>query len=95
MKYVMQLCEGRHPTPEKVGGIYPRNLPEVYMFNERELLDRANRNIPNDCDDLWLYVTGLTTAIMAVVTVCIARRISLTTLNYNKKEDRYIPQKVI
>ena len=68
MKYVFELCKGRHTTPAE-NAIFSNS---VNPTDVDALFDEAWGKIPEDCDALDVYVTGLTVAMLAVVILIIA-----------------------
>lgn len=89
--YVFGLCAGRHDIPVK-----------EYIFDEIvNPTDRigmykiANDKIPSDAESIDLYITGLTPAAMAVVSVCAKRKIKLTAWHYNRETGKYYSQYVL
>ena len=88
MTYIRGLCAGRHDLPVS-----------DFIFNEiadpkdvDSLCDIAWNAIPEDCDKLVLYITGLTVAFGAVVNVCARRAIALTAMHYDRIKEEYDPQ---
>lgn len=88
---VLGLCAGRHELPADVQG---------YVFNEiidptdtLRLADRASAVI-GQCDELVLYVTGLTVALVEVIKHCQWEGISLTLMHYDRETGNYFPQRV-
>lgn len=90
--YVMGLCKDRHLAPVKEG-VFPKVVMDT--FNPDYLYREANKNIPEDCGRLALYVTGLTVAIMAVVRVCSERHIDLTCYHWEPGNNVYNRQDVL
>ena len=91
MKYTMELCSGRHNTPADVA-IFD-NIPDP--TDTAKLFDTAWDRIPQDCDSLNVYVTGLTVAMLAVVKVCERRQIDLTAYHFNRDSGEYYPQDIL
>lgn len=91
--YVYGLCEGRHPAPVKEG-IFPTWVGTGSMRYPEVLRGFADKRIPKDCERLAVYVTGLTVAMMAVVSVCMSRGIHLTCYHKNKDTGVYDRQEV-
>lgn len=90
--YVYSLCKDRHPAPTN-DGIFPKWVSMDTSVNQ--LVELADQKIPKDCERVALYVTGLTVAIMAVVTVCARRGIHLTCYNMRKRTGLYERQDVM
>ena len=89
--YTMGLCQDRHRFPVHEG-IFPHHV-EV---KEATTLERyANERIPEDCDTLEVYVSGLTVAMLAVVKVCAARGIHLVAYHWNERYRLYTKQTVL
>ena len=88
MKYVYELCSGRHNTPA-TKSIFQMNLNPT---KTEELFAIADGAIPIDTTELVVYVTGLTVAMLAVVQVCLEREIPLTAMHYNRETETYYPQ---
>lgn len=88
--YECGLCEGRHAIPVK-DYIFPGTLNPLDYAGMREMAENA---IPADCTRLVVYVTGLTCAMLAVVSVCVERGISLTAMHYDRESGKYLPQVV-
>lgn len=86
--YRFALCAGRHtmPVDQAIFGeiVDPTNIDE--------LRQTAQAAIPEDCEALDLYATGLTVALLAVVQVCNDRGITLTVYHYNRENGEYFPQ---
>lgn len=76
--YILALCEGRHNFPVKQG-IFPKSVSDVQDVNWLERT--ADKNIPEDCGRLAVYVTGCQSALLAVVAVCARRHIRLTAIH--------------
>ena len=90
MKYVMNLCEGRHATPA-TSAIFAETLNPLDVAG---LYDAAKAAIPEDCTELTVYVTGLTVAMLSVVNVCMNSGISLTAMHYDRESRDYYAQQI-
>ena len=88
------LCD-RHEMPEDVtGSIFGATIDNPMMFNEMEQIVMAyisNAGLKSG-DNMYLYVTGLTAAVVAVINTCIRNKISLTLYHYDKNTGEYAPQ---
>lgn len=92
--YIYELCQGRHDFGKmKKEGIFPTYVKDV--MNVAELEKIADNKIPKDCKRLAVYVTGLQTAMLAVVKVCAARGIQLTAIHKSKVTGQYVAQKIL
>lgn len=94
MRYTFQLCEGRHPIPGNPPAIFPATAT-VDPTDTIAMRNCADFIIPSDADEIAVYVTGSTSAMLAVVRVCAHRGIALTALHYNKITETYFPQRVL
>ncbi len=92
MKYVYQLCAGRHPAPGNPPAIYKH---DVNPLDTDVLYTQADVLIPDDATALKVYVTGLTVAMLAVVSVCYKRHIKLTCLHYDRDSGNYYQQDIM
>lgn len=91
--YTLALCEGRHTMPAEVqGSIFPAEVDPTDLGG---LTEYCQKGIPATCNELTLYVTGLSVALLAVVRYCDGNGISLTCMHYNRDTGEYYPQKVL
>jgi len=91
MKYEFTLCAGRHETPASQA-----IFEEIADPTDFEgMINRANEVIPADADELVVYVTGLTPAMLAVTKLCWLNGISLTAMHYDRETGKYLPQQVL
>lgn len=90
ISYTFGLIEGRHPMPVKAylltGEVNPVDIETIETM--------VSAAIPGDAGHIDLYVTGLTAATLAVVSVCERRMITLTAWHYDRATEGYIPQVV-
>lgn len=91
MKKVLSLFEGRHNMPDRVEGGVFYNIKNP---NDLNLLMKQCHNSLYDCDELELYVTGLTTALCTVINYCEYNGIPLTLMHHDKDTDIFITQKI-
>lgn len=88
------LCEGRHTMPEGVqGSIFPNTLnpTDLKVINDiaMKFMD-AHRE-----DEVHVYVTGLTVALVAVINAAVkAQCVNLTLYHYDRDTGDYFPQPV-
>lgn len=92
MKLKLGLCQGRHNLPAVDGYVFANTVDPTDIIG---LTETAWNSVPSDCDELDLYVTGLTPATLAVVYTCQRKGINLTCWHYNRDDDSYFPQTVI
>lgn len=94
MTYTRSLCYKRHEIKgcEKMAGIFPTDIPDL---TDIRMLERiADEHIPQDCTTLNLFVSGCQAALLAVVSICIRRNISLTAIHKGTFNNRLTGQKV-
>lgn len=90
--YIMGLCEDRHPLPVDQN-IFPGWVKREWTMSELEAM--ADKQIPEDCERLAVYATGLMVAMLAVVAVCAKRGIKLSVYSYDKGWRCYNRQDVL
>lgn len=87
-EFHMVTCEARHYIPQaKDGFIFPNHVDDMHDYNG--LYRTAWTAIPDDCETLFLYVTGLTPCTLAVVQVCQMRGIHLICCHYDRDSNEY------
>jgi hypothetical protein len=89
MKYTYGLCRGRHDIPDVSDFLFDT---QVNPLDVDALTEHVRSEIPEDCDQLTLYATGLTVALLAVVTICQQRDIGLTVMHFDRDSGEYYPQ---
>lgn len=89
MKKVYELCKGRHETPAKefIFEVIedPTDLQKMHDIAEEKLAG---------AEELVLYVTGLTMALVEVIKVCQENNIDLTLMHYDRNTGEYFEQEV-
>ena len=91
MKKILALCEARHPMPQCVeGSIFGFEVDPLDLSAMQEQAAIALDGV----NELTLYVTGLTVALIEVVKHCDRSGISLVLMHYNRETDLYYPQPV-
>ena len=91
MKYEFELCKGRHQTPA-AESIFDSEIDPTAVDAIEKI---ADSRIPDDATEIVVYVTGLTVAMLAVVSVCIARGIKLVAMHYDRTTGTYYRQLVM
>ena len=91
MTYTFALCAGRHEIPGNPPAIFGNTVDPTDL---QGMADTAFRAIPNDAEEIRVYVTGMTPATLAVANVCFARGITLVALHYNRETGDYFQQVV-
>lgn len=89
----MGLCANRHSFDE-LKYIYEA-IEENYIFDFRWLEEQAEKKIRTITGNkLRLYATGLTTALLSVVNVCIRNHICIEVMHFNMESERYFSQEI-
>lgn len=89
MEKVFCLFAGRHQIPGNPPAIFKDGIDPMDFY---ALYKTADAAIPADCTFIRVYVTGLTTAMLAVVNVCFQRGITLEAAHYNRDTGKYQAQ---
>ena len=84
------LCEGRHLIPVEEY-IFPA---EVNPIDFDGMLETA-REAVKGAEDVQVYVTGLTAAMLAVVSACAEAGIPLMAYHFDRSTGEYRPQSII
>ena len=87
----MVLCKGRHTHRELEGlqAIFPSYIDPLDFTGLNEMAELKLEGV----DHLDLYVTGLASALAAVLTVCTQNLISCSLWHFDRDKDTYIEQK--
>lgn len=98
MKYIFGLCESRHQIDKVNEYIFNSNFfkEENSIFDYDRMftqIDNMFKHITKD-DTIDLYVTGLTSALVAVINYCNYHYIQLTLYHYDKNTGDYCSQNV-
>ena len=88
------LCPARHEHEEIAGlpAIFPQNIEDITDVSG---MAQTAREVLKDCDDVDLYVTGLTVAVGAVIRACYTEMKALTLWHYDRALDAYFPQVIM
>lgn len=88
-KKIYALCEGRHAMPEEVeGSIFSKTLNPLDVEGMEKI---ANDRLAG-VEELTLYVTGLTVALVAVINICHRKKIELLLMHFDRNTGNYYPQ---
>lgn len=103
MNTVFALCANRH---EELAGI-PALFPQGFFDNQVDMFDYERMEVQlhfvlnqlleartTELPWLFVYVTGYTPAMLAVVNFCQLYNIPLTALHWDKRSKQYVPQYV-
>lgn len=93
MKAILFKARHLHPEIDGLPAIFPEG---VNPMNFAEL-DRIAEEFVCSCEDNYIdvYVTGLTSAVVAVIRAAIGYNKYLTLWHYDRESDCYKPQKVV
>lgn len=86
------LCEGRHEIKEAVDGSIFSSTVDPTDVEGLEVIALCRLTGVQQLD---LYVTGLTVALVAVLNVCHMEGIAVTLYHYNRETGDYYPQRVV
>ena len=89
-KLTLGLCEGRHAIPGVSEYIFPNNINPTDLSNMAETC----HNKLKECEQLNLYITGLTVALVSVINYCCINHIPLTLYHFDRDTNSYYPQYV-
>ena len=94
---VFQLCDSRHDNPiANQGGLFPRCLMNpMDMVGMEEVLMKKLENVYLCPNTLFCVVTGMTTALVALINVCVRKNVRLVLLHYDVVHDAYRMQVVL
>lgn len=87
------LCESRHEIPQAVNGsVFPENIDPTDFNAMACLCEYAlNPALNVGVQQINLYVTGLSSALLTVVNYCRERNVKLITYHYNRETGDYLP----
>lgn len=94
---VYGLCEGRHQIPAVEKYIFPAEVDPLDISGLEKTVEEVLKPRPFGCwpeDPVYLYVTGLTVALVAVINVCYRYGIELCLWHYNRDTGEYYPQRL-
>lgn len=91
-KKVMELCKGRHEINAAVdGAVFPNELDPLDILE----MDFIAAESIGTIDELELYVTGLSVALVSVINYCHKEGVKLTLHHYDKISGMYYSQPVL
>ena len=92
MKKYMELCRGGHEIPAAVdGAIFPTNLNPLDVAG----MEAEAAAAIDGCDELELYVTGLSVALVATINACHKAGVKLVLMHFDRERGQYYPQNVL
>lgn len=88
----MQLCMGRHEVSEAVdGAIFPNEVNPLDVQG----LELHAMHVLNGVQDLSLYVTGLTVALIATLNACKTMGVKVCLYHFDRDTNSYYKQEVL
>jgi len=85
------VCEGRHEMPvEKY--IYGQQVNPLDVIGLETQAEKRLLELKGDCNQLHLYVTGLTVAVIATIKMAIKMFDNVVLLHYNRDSNSYYQQ---
>lgn len=94
MKKYVGLINGRHEMPCKEFIFESVKNVHDYHAIYNHVMEWLETNINND-DELYVYVTGLTTVTAELISCCFNLNISLVLLNYDRESGKYLEQSIV
>ena len=88
------LCKGRHDIGEVEEYIFEKEVNPLDIEGLNIICIEKLKNIPINTE-LYLYVTGLTVALVTVINYCSKNHMGLTLFHYDKNNNSYYPQPVL
>lgn len=86
------VCEGRHEMPvDKY--IYGQQVNPLDVIGLETQAEKRLLELKGDCNQLHLYVTGLTVAVIATLKMAMEMFDSVVLLHYNRDSNSYYQQK--
>ena len=90
-KKILSLFQGRHPMPDEVTGAVLKFVKDPTDL--KDITEQVHYSL-KDCNELILYTTGLSVALVAVINYCEFNRIPLTVMHHDKVSNTYFPQEI-
>lgn len=89
------LCKGRHEIPEVEGYVFPHEISDPTRLDMMEQrVHESIKHLYGTEEELELYVTGLSVALVTVINYCTMGRIKLSLYHYDKVTGNYYRQPV-
>lgn len=91
--FKLGLCNNRHEIKDVTTYIFDEGVicfPIDPKALRDQVVDRFNKLGIKDHDDLIIYVTGLTSALTAVIRIAFKHSMTLTLMHYDKGSKSYI-----
>ena len=94
MEYVKGLIQGRHEISEVKDYIFTNTLDPADRQGIRSLAQKSLEFLSKG-DNLTVYVTGLTVALVEVINICHEKGVRLTLMHFDRETGTYFPQDVL
>lgn len=94
MEYVKGLVQGRHEISEVKDYIFTNTLDPADIQGIRSLAQKSLEFLSKG-DNLTVYVTGLTVALVEVINICHEKGVRLTLMHFDRETGTYFPQDVL
>lgn len=94
MEYVKGLVQGRHEISEVKDYIFTNTLDPADIMGIRSLAQKSLEFLSKG-DNLTVYVTGLTVALVEVINICHEKGVRLTLMHFDRETGTYFPQDVL
>lgn len=94
MEYVKGLVQGRHEISEVKDYIFTNTLDPADRQGIRSLAQKSLEFLSKG-DNLTVYVTGLTVALVEVINICHEKGVRLTLMHFDRETGTYFPQDVL
>lgn len=94
MEYNMGLIQGRHEIPDVSEYIFENALDPADRQGIRSLAQKSLEFLSKG-DNLTVYVTGLTVALVEVINICHEKGVRLTLMHFDRETGTYFPQDVL
>lgn len=94
MEYVKGVVQGRHEISEVKDYIFTNTLDPADRQGIRSLAQKSLEFLSKG-DNLTVYVTGLTVALVEVINICHEKGARLTLMHFDRNTGTYFPQEVL
>lgn len=88
----MELCKGRHITPATDGAIFETEVNPLDVAGLERFAKAKLRSL--NANQLDLYVTDLTVALIAVLNAARELNVNVTLWHFDRESDEYYRQEV-
>jgi hypothetical protein len=89
-KIIIGLCSGRHEIPSVTEYIFENTIDPLDLDY---MTSKCHEKLVN-ADEVVLFVTGLTVALISVINYCCQNHIILTLMHFDRNSNTYYSQMV-